>query len=99
MICVIVLKQEIIIGERGSHQLIPLGYLTFKKVIFRNCADHAETVSGELTDFLKTHFHDSGRHIFHLLAPSSFKALNHESESCGSQLVHRKLFPHGTHSF
>ena len=59
MICVIVLKQEIIIGERGSQQPIPLGYLTFKKVIFRNYAYRAETASGELVDFRKTHFHDS----------------------------------------
>lgn len=56
-------------------------------------------ISGELTDFLKTLFHDSVRHIFHLLAPSRFNALNHESDSCGSQLVHRKLFPHSTDSF
>ena len=61
MICVIVLQQEIIIGERASHQVIPLGYLTFKKFIFRNYAYHAETASGELIDFRKTRFHNSGR--------------------------------------
>ena len=73
--------------------------LISKKLVFRNYADHAETISGELVDFLKTHFHDSVRHIFHLLAPSRFNALDRESKSCGGQLVHRKLFPHGTHSF
>ena len=73
--------------------------LISKKFILRNYADHAETVSGELVDFMKARFRDSVGHIFHLLAPSRFNALNYESESCGSQLVHRKLFPHGTHSF
>ena len=47
--------------ERGSHQVIPLGYLYFKKVIFRNYAYHVETASGELVDFRKTRFHDSVR--------------------------------------
>ena len=43
--------QEIIIGQRGSLPVMPLGYLYFKTVLFRNYADHAETVSGKLIDF------------------------------------------------
>ena len=31
---------------------MPLGYFNFKKVIFRNYVDHAETISGKLVDFL-----------------------------------------------
>ena len=43
--------QEIIIGQSGSLPVMPLGYLYFKTVLFRNYADHAETVSGKLIDF------------------------------------------------
>ena len=35
-----------------SVTVMPLGNLNFKKVIFRNYANHAETVSGKLVDFL-----------------------------------------------
>ena len=35
-----------------SVPVMPLGNLNFKKVIFRNYANHAETVSGKLVDFL-----------------------------------------------
>ena len=44
-------EQEIIIGLRGSLRVMPLGYFYFKTVLFRNFADHAETVSGKLVDF------------------------------------------------
>ena len=40
--------QEIIIGQRGSLPVMPLGYLYFKTVLFRNFADHAETVSAKV---------------------------------------------------
>ena len=38
---------------------MPLGYLNFKKIIFRNYAVHAETVSGKLVNFRETRFRDS----------------------------------------
>lgn len=38
-----------------------LGCFNFKKVIFRNYADHAETVSSKLVDFQKTRFDDPKR--------------------------------------
>lgn len=37
-------------GQRGSLPVMPLGYLYFTTVLFRNFADHAETVSGKLVD-------------------------------------------------
>ena len=40
---------------------MPLGYLNFKKVIFRNYAVHAETVYGTLVNFPETRFRDSVR--------------------------------------
>ena len=40
--------QEITKGQSGSLPGVPLGYLNFKEVIFRNYADHAETVSGKV---------------------------------------------------
>ena len=40
---------------------MPLGYLNFKDVIFRNYAVHTETVSGKLVYFRETRFHDSVR--------------------------------------
>ena len=40
---------------------MPLGYLNFKTVIFRNYAVHAETVSGKLVYFRETRYHDSVR--------------------------------------
>lgn len=46
--------------------------------------DHAETVSVELVVFRNTRFHDSVRHILHLLTPPRFNALKHEGESCES---------------
>ena len=53
--------QEIITGERASLQVTPLGYLNSKKVIFRNYANHAETVFRELVNFRKTRPHASVR--------------------------------------
>ena len=58
---VLELYQEIIIGQRQSLPGMPLGYLNFKKVIFRNYAVHAETVSGKLVNFRETRFRDSVR--------------------------------------
>ena len=58
---VLKLYQEIIIGQRQSLPVMPLGYLNFKNVIFRNYEVHAETVSGKLVYFRETRFHDSVR--------------------------------------
>ena len=58
---VLELYQEIIIGQRQSLPGMPLGYLNFKKVIFRNYAVHAETVYGTLVNFPETRFRDSVR--------------------------------------
>ena len=68
---------------------------------------HAETVSGKLVDFRKTRYHDSA-------LQSEAESTNEKNngglnggtvwrdfascESSVSQLVYRKLFPHGPHS-
>ena len=45
-------EPDLSLGRECPTAVMPLGYLNFKKVIFRNYADHVETVSGKLVDFL-----------------------------------------------
>ena len=42
-----------ITGQRGSLSVMPLGYLNFKKVIFRTMQTMRKTVFGKLVDFQK----------------------------------------------
>ena len=46
------IEPDLRLGRECPTAVMPLGYLNFKKVIFRNHADHVETVSAELVDFL-----------------------------------------------
>ena len=65
--------QEIIKGQSGSLPVMPLGYLNFKKVIFRNYADHAETVSGKVVPWLSEYYHYD--FLLGLVVPTNFRYL------------------------
>ena len=65
--------QEIIKGQSGSLPVMPLGYVNFKKVIFRNYADHAETVSGKVVPWLSEDYHYDL--LLGLVVPTNFRYL------------------------
>ena len=46
------IEPDVWLGRKCPTAVMPLGYLNFKKLIFRNYADHVETVSGKLVDLL-----------------------------------------------
>ena len=46
------IEPDLRLGRECPTAVMPLGYLNFKKVIFRNYTDHVETVSGKLVDLL-----------------------------------------------
>lgn len=65
--------QEIMKGQSGSLPGMSLGYRNFRKVIFRNYADHAEKVSGKVVPWLSEDYHYDL--LLGLAVPTNFQCL------------------------